>query len=205
LGDSLSFFLFLCRPLPHLSPPRPTTATPVMAAAEELQELLLAWEEELMQREEVLAMWEEKARISEKSLTKVSDNLDAERAKVEATRKDYLDKMEAHTTRVKHSFGLDKMLGEKKVKLDGREWDLSLCEAVLVEVLSWGLNPRDNCEELMESIELWRFLQDSEVDRVIEAGRLAFLVRDVSKVLTDLGTSPIPGIPRDPRTTDDVL
>jgi hypothetical protein len=176
-----------------------------MAAAEELQELLLEWEEELMQREEVLATWEEKARISEKSLTKVSDNLDAERAKVEATRKDYLDKMEAHTTRAKHSFGLDKMLGEKKVKLDGREWDLSLCEAVLVEVLSWGLNPRDNCEELMESIELWRFLQDSEVDRVIEVGRLAFLVRDVSKVLTDLGTSPIPGIPRDPRTTDDVL
>jgi hypothetical protein len=108
-----------------------------MAAAEELQELLLEWEEELMQREEVLATWEEKARISEKSLTKVSDNLDAERAKVEATRKDYLDKMEAHTTRAKHSFGLDKMLGEKKVKLDGREWDLSLCEAVL----SWGLNP----------------------------------------------------------------
>jgi hypothetical protein len=158
-----------------------------------------------MQREEVLATWEEKARISKKSLTKVSDNLDAERAKVEATRKDYLDKMEAHTTHAKHSFGLDKMLGEKKVKLDGREWDLSLCEAVLVEVLSWGLNPRDNYEELMESIELWRFLQDSEVDRVIEAGRLAFLVRDVSKVLTDLGTSPIPGIPRDPRTTDDVL
>jgi hypothetical protein len=29
--------------------------------------------------------------------------------------------MEAHTTRAKHSLGLDKMLGEKKVELDGRE------------------------------------------------------------------------------------
>jgi hypothetical protein len=29
--------------------------------------------------------------------------------------------MEAHTARAKHSLGLDKMLGEKKVELDGRE------------------------------------------------------------------------------------
>jgi hypothetical protein len=70
---------------------------PAVVAAEELQELLLAWEEDLTRREEVLAAREEKARISEKTLTKVSADLDAERAKAEATRKEYLDKMEAHT------------------------------------------------------------------------------------------------------------
>jgi hypothetical protein len=31
------------------------------------------------------------------------------------------------------------------------------------------------------------------------------LVRDVSKVLMDLGMTPIPGIPRDSRMIDDVL
>jgi hypothetical protein len=38
-----------------------------------------------------------------------------ERAKIGATRKEYLNNMEAHTTRAKHSLGLDKMVGEKKV------------------------------------------------------------------------------------------
>jgi hypothetical protein len=88
---------------------------PAVVVAEELQELLLAWEEDLTRREEVLAAREEKARISEKTLTKVGADLDAERAKAEATRKEYLDKMEAHTACAKHSLGLDKMLGEKKV------------------------------------------------------------------------------------------
>jgi hypothetical protein len=55
---------------------------------------------------------------------------------VEATQKEYLDKMEAHTTWAKHSLGLDKMLGEKKVKLDGREWDLGLPEMVFVKAQS---------------------------------------------------------------------
>jgi hypothetical protein len=130
---------------------------PAVVAAEELQELLLAWEEDLTRREEVLAAREEKARISEKTLTKVSADLDAERAKAEATRKEYLDKMEAHTACAKHSLGLDKMLGEKKV------------------------------------------------DRAAEAKRQAILVMDVSKVLTDLGMSPILGIPQDQRTAVDVL
>jgi hypothetical protein len=62
--------------------------------------------------------------------------------------------METHTACAKHSLGLDKMLGEKKVELDGRERDLSLREAVLVEVRSQGLNPQDNHEELMEFVEL---------------------------------------------------
>jgi hypothetical protein len=57
----------------------------------------------------------------------------------------------------------------------------------------------------MEVIELWRLLQDAEANCVIEADRLTSMVRDVSKVLMDLGMHPIPEIPRDPRTADDVL
>jgi hypothetical protein len=41
--------------------------------------------------------------------------------------------MVTHTARTKHSRGLDKMPGEKKVKKDGREQDLNLHEAALVE------------------------------------------------------------------------
>jgi hypothetical protein len=58
---------------------------------------------------------EEKARIPKMALVKVSVDLDVERAKTEATRKEYLDKMEMHTTRAKHTLGLNKMLGKKKV------------------------------------------------------------------------------------------
>jgi hypothetical protein len=49
------------------------------------------------------------------ALVKVSADLDVEWAKTEATRKEYLNKMEAYTTRAKHTLGLDKMLGENKV------------------------------------------------------------------------------------------
>jgi hypothetical protein len=59
-----------------------------------------------------------------------------------------------------------------------------------------GLNPRDDREKLMEFAELWRLLQDVEADHITEAGRLAILVREVSKVLVDLGMPPIPGIPK---------
>jgi hypothetical protein len=97
-----------------------------VVAAEELQEQLLAWEEELTQREGSLIALEDKAKISEKALVKVSTDLDAKQAKVEATQKEYLDKMEVHTARAKHSLNLDKMLGDKKVELDGRERDLGL-------------------------------------------------------------------------------
>jgi hypothetical protein len=93
----------------------------VPVVAEELQEQLLTWKEELTWREEALAAREGKARISEKALAKVSADLNTERAKAEATQKEYLDKMEAHTAHTKHSLNLDKMLGEKKVKLDRRE------------------------------------------------------------------------------------
>jgi hypothetical protein len=121
----------------HLHPPPPSVvASSVVVVVEELQEQLLAWEEEPTRREEALSTWEEKTRISEKALAKVSVDLNAEWAKAEATRKEYLDKMEVHTTRAKHSLNLDKMLGEKKVELDGCERDISLHEAALVEAQS---------------------------------------------------------------------
>jgi TnpA family transposase len=87
-----------------------------------------------------------KAQIFEKALVIVSVDLDTEWAKAEATRKEYLNKMEAHTAHAKHSLGHDKMLGEKKVQLNKR---------ALVEVQSQGLNPHDNREELMEFAECW--------------------------------------------------
>jgi hypothetical protein len=136
---------------------------------------------------------------------KVSTKLYIEQAKAKATQKGYLSKMEAHTTHARHSLSLDKMLGEKKVQLNGREWDLDLHEAALVEEHSQGLNPRDNCEELTKFIEFQRHLKEAKVECVTEAGWLAILVRDVCKVLVDLGMSPILGIPQDPCTTDDVL
>jgi hypothetical protein len=79
--------------------------------------------------------------ISEKALARVSVDLDVERAKAEATRKEYLDKMVAHTAHAKHSLSLDKMLGEKKVELNGRERDLELCEAALAEVQTGDSTP----------------------------------------------------------------
>jgi hypothetical protein len=57
----------------------------------------------------------------------------------------------------------------------------------------------------IEFIELQWFLQDVEADRITEAGRLAALVRGLSQVLENLGQPPIPGIPRDSCTADDVL
>jgi hypothetical protein len=113
--------------------------------------------------------------------------------------------MEVHIAYAKHSLSLNKMLGEKKVELNGREWDLSLRKATLVEAQSWGLNPWDNREELMEFVELRRLLQDPEVHCITEAGWLAILVRDISKVLVDLGMPPISGISQDPHMTGDVL
>jgi hypothetical protein len=56
----------------------------------------------------------------------------------------------------------------------------------------------------MEIVEPRRLLQDIEVDRVIEDGGLATLVRDVPKVLVHLGMPPIPEIPRDTRMAGDI-
>jgi hypothetical protein len=66
-------------------------------------------------------------------MVKISVNLNAERAKTEATRQEYLDKMCVHTAHAKHALSLDKMLGEKKVMLDEKEQDLAWREVVLTE------------------------------------------------------------------------
>jgi hypothetical protein len=97
------------------------------------------------------------------------------------------------------------MLGEKKVELDRRERDLGLREELLVEAQFRGVNPQDNCEELMEFVELQKLLNEAEVERVTEIGRLAIIARDASKVLVDVGMPPIPRIPQDPRMIDDIL
>jgi hypothetical protein len=110
--------------LPPRLPPSPVAVALAVVEVEELQELLLTEEVEVTQWEEALVAQEEKARISKKALTKVSTDLNAERTKAKATQNEYLDKMVAHTTCVKHSLGLGKILGEKKVDLNGRERDL---------------------------------------------------------------------------------
>jgi hypothetical protein len=129
--------------------------------------------------------------------------LDVERA--QATRQEYLDKIQAYTDRGNEVLDLDKMLGERKEELDRMERDLEMCAVTLPKAQAQGLHPRDNHDGLMELIELHRLLLDAKVDCVIEAGWLVTLVRDVSKVLEDLSLSPISGIPWDPRMADDVL
>jgi hypothetical protein len=57
----------------------------------------------------------------------------------------------------------------------------------------------------MEFVEVLRLPQDTKADCIVKAGQLVTLVRFMYKVLEDLGMSSIPGIPRDPCTTDDVL
>jgi hypothetical protein len=163
--------LTLCRlPLPRPVLPSLAMATSSVAVVGEVQELLLVWEEELMRGEEAPTVREEKARVLDIALAKVSVDLDAERAKAKATWKEYLDKMATHTAHAKHTLDLDKMLGEKKVELDGRERHVNLREVTLVEAQNRGLNPWDNRNELMEFVELRRLLQDAEADRIIEAG-----------------------------------
>jgi hypothetical protein len=99
----------------------------------------------------------------------------------------------------------DKMLGEKRARLDEQERDLELRTAALAEAQAQWINPWDYRDELMEFVELQRLLQDVEVDHVTEAGWVAALVREVSQVLENVGMPPIPGIPRDPCTGSDVL
>jgi hypothetical protein len=113
---------------------------------------------------------EEKARTYEKALIQVSVALDVERAQAEATRQEYLDKIQAHTDCANKVLDLDKMLGERKEDLNRKERDLELHAAALAEPQAQGLNPWDNHDELMELIELRGFLQDAEVDCIIEAG-----------------------------------
>jgi hypothetical protein len=65
----------------------------------------------------------------------------------------------------------------------------------LVEAQSRGLNPWDHHGELIEFVKLRRCLKDAEVEPVANVVRPVILVRDVSKVLVDLGMPPISGLP----------
>jgi TnpA family transposase len=66
---------------------------------------------ELTLREEATTVWEKGIGVSEWALDKVSLDLHVKRAKTEATQQEYLKKMCAHTAYVKHTLGLDMMLG----------------------------------------------------------------------------------------------
>jgi hypothetical protein len=67
---------------------------------------------ELTQREEALAAWEEKARISKKALAQVSASLDKDQIKGEAIRHEYLDQLVEHIAHGRQVLNFDKMLGE---------------------------------------------------------------------------------------------
>jgi hypothetical protein len=69
--------------------------------------------------------------------------------------------MVAHNAHAKHSVRLDKMLGVKKVELNGRERDLNLREVALAEAQTQLYNPWDNCEELMGSLSSGGFFKTS--------------------------------------------
>jgi hypothetical protein len=62
--------------------------------------------------------------------------------------------MAEHTARGRQVLDFDKMLGEKRARLDEQEWDLELHMAALAEQQAQGINLRDNSYELMEFIEL---------------------------------------------------
>jgi hypothetical protein len=88
---------------------------------DELQEQLLARKEQLTLREEALVVQEKGIKVSVQALGNVSREINVKRAKTEATRQGYLEKLRAHTTRMKHTHNLDKMLEETKVLLEEKK------------------------------------------------------------------------------------
>jgi hypothetical protein len=82
--------------------------------------------------------------ISEKALAKVSPDLDVERTKAEVTQKEYLDKMAAHIAYAKHSLGLDKILGRRRLNLMGRSGTWSC-----VRRHWWRLNPGESTPRIV--------------------------------------------------------
>jgi peptide deformylase len=101
---------------------------------------LLPREGELTRREEALSVREEKARISKKACAQVSASLDEEWTKAEADQQGYLNKMAEHTTHSKQVLDFNKMLGEKRARLDEWEWDLELRTTAMAEAQAWGIN-----------------------------------------------------------------
>jgi hypothetical protein len=99
--------------------------------AKEVQELLLEWEEELTRREEALATQEGRQGFWRMRSPRSMPTSTPSRPRMRLLEKGTLMRWQL-TAHAKHSLGLDEMLGEK-VELDGREWDLNMCEVALVE------------------------------------------------------------------------
>jgi hypothetical protein len=97
----------------HRSPPQVVSLVTVV----ELQEQLLAQEEQLTLHEDVIAIQEKGIEVVEWVLGMVSLELNGMWTKTEATRQGYLEKLQAHTARMKHTVDLNKILGETKVLL----------------------------------------------------------------------------------------
>jgi hypothetical protein len=105
-----------------------------VAAVEELREQLLVWEEALAAREG-------KLRISKKALTKVSVDLNTEQSCLRLLEMSTSTRWGLTLPVPNTHSALIRCQGEKKVELDGRERDISLCKAALAEAQSRGLNP----------------------------------------------------------------
>jgi hypothetical protein len=76
------------------------------------------------------------------------------RARIQATRQDYLERLQAHTTCMEQTLGIDKMLEEKKVWLQEEKHDLKVREVVLYEALERGAHPQEDRDLLAELVEL---------------------------------------------------
>jgi hypothetical protein len=100
----------------------------------ELQEQLLDREEELTRREEALVVPEVDIEASKRALGGGGCiEHGAEWARTEATRQEYIDKLHANSTRMKHTLDFDRMLEEKKVLLVEQKQDLKVRGVALVE------------------------------------------------------------------------
>jgi hypothetical protein len=127
---------------------------------------------------------------------------DAERARTEAVRQDYLTKSGTLTSCTKHSHNFYKMLEEIEILLSLHKKDLKVWEAVLAEAQTCGIYLRDG-RDLLE--ELRKRMAGVDEERVVEAEKLAALVTETSRDLMDLGLPPIQEIPQVLRKAWEVL
>jgi hypothetical protein len=84
---------------------------------EELQEQLLAREQEMNSREGAIATWEDGITSSERSLGRACMERNANHAQTEAIRQDYLTRSRALTSSFKDSINFNKMLEECQILL----------------------------------------------------------------------------------------
>jgi hypothetical protein len=83
-----------------------------MLALVELQEQLLAQEEELSSREGSIFSWEDGLTAIERALGRACMEHDAERSQTEVVRQDFLTMSRTLTTSSKHSINFNRMLVE---------------------------------------------------------------------------------------------